>query len=109
MASIVEPKMKRAAEYEPLMLRSFAEFNSLCRRTSGKISTNDLKMLLTKHGDAIDDASFEILIRAMGDSRTANIVDFGSLVSKVVQSSSWFVNLQLARAGSVRFDQENNT
>jgi Ca2+-binding EF-hand superfamily protein len=89
MGSIVEPKMKRAAEYEPLMLRSFSQFNSLCRNSAaGTISTADLRMLLTKHGDAIDDASFDVLLRAMGDSRKGDVVDFSSLVSKVVQSST---------------------
>lgn len=90
MSSIVEPKMKRAAEYQAVMLKSFAQFNSLCRAPSDKLSTADLRMLLTRHGDAIDNAQFEVLLRAIGDSRDRDreVIDFGSLVSKVVQSST---------------------
>lgn len=99
LASIVEPKMKHASEYEAPMKLAFEHFNALCRggpkpgssaaaATGGSVSVTDLRMLLTRHGDAIDDASFEVLIRAMGDSRMNDSVKTASLITKVVQSSA---------------------
>lgn len=89
--------MKHASEYEAPMKVAFEQFNSLCRggaapgcaaAAGGAISITDLRRLLTRHGDIIDDASFEVLVRAMGDSRTGASVNTASLIAKIVQSSA---------------------
>ena len=97
LTTIVEPKMKHASEYEAPMKVAFEQFNALCRggmepggtaAATGTISILDLRRLLTRHGDIIDDASFEVLVRAMGDSRTEASVNTASLIAKIVQSSA---------------------
>lgn len=89
--------MKHASEYEAPMKHSFELFNALCRggdkpgtaaAAASTLSVADLRRLLTRHGDAIDDASFDILVRAMGDSRSGESVNTASLIAKVVQSSA---------------------
>ena len=89
--------MKHASEYEVPMAKSFEHFAALCRTgpkpgtplaAGGPVSLVDLRMLLTRHGDAIDDESFEVLVRAMGNSRTGEVVNTASLIAKVVQSSA---------------------
>ena len=83
------------------MKNSFEQFNALCRGGpkpgssadasavgAGLMSVSDLRNLLTRHGDAINDTSFAVLVRAMGDSRTGDFIDTSSLISKIVQSSA---------------------
>lgn len=93
LTNVVEPNMKSPEEHKELMLEAFRTFEDICRDSEeGKISKKDLSVLMTRHGDPIDVASFKQLLSFTnnGDGLhggSSSKLDYGKLVDSIVSAS----------------------
>jgi Ca2+-binding EF-hand superfamily protein len=73
VSSIVEAKIRPIGSYAPGVEAALNSFNEMCRGSSdGKLRLDDLHMMLTRHGDALDEASFRELVRLVSPSKGIN-------------------------------------
>lgn len=75
--------MKTTTQVTSAFQDSLKCFEELCRgRSDGIITKAELRMLLTKYGDAIDDVSFDQLIRFLGltDAKESTPIPYEHIV-----------------------------
>lgn len=84
VSSIVEAKIRPPGSYASSVEAALHEFNSMCRdRSGGEISVADMKLILTRHGDALDEAAFLQLLRTVSP-KSATASGAGTFGSKMV-------------------------
>jgi Ca2+-binding EF-hand superfamily protein len=86
ITTIVDPKIGRPFQFVSQMNDAFAAYEQLCRGRSkeevgGRIKEDDLRMLLTRHGDVLEPESFQALLRFAGEARRGDGVDYRTLTS----------------------------